>query len=157
VHGNLEAFYDAWKLHLINVGRQVGIDYDVLNKGLDLDWYDQCTSEKLDMVGVFWHYNNDTFDLKKKVVRKMLFYVQRSKYITYCLAFEESVATALVKVDNFVPFILHLHKRIIEKLSTMVFCASLDDISTSYKAARKHQAKKISEYISAMAYGTPYD
>jgi hypothetical protein len=40
---------------------------------------------------------------------------------------------------------------------TMVFCASLDEISTSNKAARKRQAKKISEYINTMAYGTPED
>jgi hypothetical protein len=129
--GNFEAFYAACKVHLINVGRQVGIDDDVLDKGLDLDEYDQCTSEILDMLGVLGHYNNHTFDLKKKVVRKMLFYVQSFKYITYCLAFEESVATALVKVDNCVPCILHLHTCIIEKFLTMVFCASLDEISTS--------------------------
>jgi hypothetical protein len=62
-----------------------------------------------------------------------------------------------VKVENCVPCILHLHKRIIEKLTTMVFCASLDEISTSNKEARKLQAKKISEYKNTMAYGTPED
>jgi hypothetical protein len=153
--GNFEAFYAACKVHLINVGRRVCIDDDVLEKGLELDEYDQCTSETLDMLGVLEHYNNDTFDLKKKVVRKMLYYVQRFKYITDCLEFEESVETALVKVDNYVPCILHLHKPIIEKFMTMVFCASLDEISISNKAARKLQAKKISEYINTMAYGTP--
>jgi hypothetical protein len=30
--GNIEAFYAACKVHLINVGRQAGIDDDVLNK-----------------------------------------------------------------------------------------------------------------------------
>jgi hypothetical protein len=65
------------------------------------------------------------------------------------------VTTALVKVDKCVPCILYLHKRIIEKLMTMVFCASLDEISTSNKAARKRQSKKISEYINTMAYFTP--
>jgi hypothetical protein len=83
--GNFEAFYDACKLHLINIGHQVGINDYVLDKGLDLDEYDQCTSETLDMLGVLEHYNNDTFDLKKKVVRKLLFYVQRFTYITDCL------------------------------------------------------------------------
>jgi hypothetical protein len=50
--GNFEAFYAACKVHLINVGSQVGIDDDVLDKGLDLDEYDQCISETLDMLGV---------------------------------------------------------------------------------------------------------
>jgi hypothetical protein len=154
---NFEALYAACKLHLINVGRQVGIDDDVLDKGLDLDEYDQCTSETLDMLGVLEHYNNDTFDLEKKFVRKLFVYIQRFKYITDCLAFEESAATAHVKVENCVPCILHLHKRIIEKLITMVFCVSLDDISTINKTAIKCQAKKISEYINTMAYGTPED
>jgi hypothetical protein len=122
-NGNFEAFYDACKLHLINVGRQVCIDDDVLDKGLDLDEYDQCSSETLDMLGVLGHYNNDTSDLKKKVARKILFYIQRFKYITDCLAFEELVALALVKVDKCVPCILHLHKHAIEKLMTMgVLC-----------------------------------
>jgi hypothetical protein len=99
--GNFEAFHAACKLYLINVGCQVGIDDDVLDKGLDLDEYDQCTSETLDMLGVLENYNNDTFDLKKKFVRKMFVYVQRFKYITDCLAFEESAAaTAHVKVEN---------------------------------------------------------
>jgi hypothetical protein len=60
--GNFEAFYAACKVHLINVGRQVGIDDDFLEKGLDLDEYDQYISETLDMLGVLDHYNNDTFD-----------------------------------------------------------------------------------------------
>jgi hypothetical protein len=118
-------------VRLINVWRQVGIDDDVLDKGLDLDEYYQCISETLDMLGVLEHYNSGTFDLKKKVLRKILYCVQRFKYITDCLAFEESVATDLVKVDKCVPCILHLHKRIIEKFMTMVFYASLDEISTS--------------------------
>jgi hypothetical protein len=101
---------------------------------------------------VLEHYNNDTFDLKKKGVRKKLFYIQRFKYITDCLKFEESVATALVKVDNCVPCIEHLHNLIIEKLMTMFFCASLDEISRSNKTARKRQAN-----INTMAYGTPED
>jgi hypothetical protein len=67
------------------------------------------------------------------------------------------VVSALVKVDNCVHCILHLHKCIIEKLMTMVFCASLDDIYTSNKAARKQQAKKISDYINTMAYVIPDD
>jgi hypothetical protein len=75
-------------VHLINVGCRVGIDDDVLDKGLDLDEYDQCTSETLDMLGVLEFYNNDNFDLKKKAVMKMLYYIQRFKYITDCLAFE---------------------------------------------------------------------
>jgi hypothetical protein len=38
--GNFEAFYAACKVHLTNVVRQVGIDDDVFDKGLDLDEYD---------------------------------------------------------------------------------------------------------------------
>jgi hypothetical protein len=65
----------------------LGIDDDVLDERLYLDEYDQCNSETLDMMGVLEHYNNGTFDLKKKVLRKMLFHVQRFKYITDCLTF----------------------------------------------------------------------
>jgi hypothetical protein len=45
----------------------------------------------------------------------------------------------------------------LKRLMTMVYCASLDEVSTSNKAARKHQAKKIYGYINIMSYGTPED
>jgi hypothetical protein len=53
--GNFETFYASCKVHMINVGRQGEIDDDVLDKGLDLDEYDQCTSEALDMLDVLEH------------------------------------------------------------------------------------------------------
>jgi hypothetical protein len=71
----------------------------------------------------------------------MQFYVQRFKYIYDCILFEESVASALVKVNNCVPCILHLHKCVIEKLMTMVYYASLNEVSKNNKAARKCQSR----------------
>jgi hypothetical protein len=56
--GNFEEFYAACKLHLVNVGRQVGIDDDILDNSLNPDYYEQCVSETLDMMGLFQHYHN---------------------------------------------------------------------------------------------------
>jgi hypothetical protein len=36
---------------------------------------------------------------------------------------------------------------------TMIFCVSLDEVSTTNKAARKRQWKKISQYSNTLAYG----
>jgi hypothetical protein len=90
-------------------------------------------------------------------LKKKLYYVFRFKYIYDCIAFEETVARALVKVDNCVPCILDLHKRIIEKMTKMVYYASLDEVSTINKTARKRQARKIAGFMNTMAYGDEED
>jgi hypothetical protein len=40
--GDFDKFYATCKLHLVNVGRQVGIDDDILNTSLIPDDYGQC-------------------------------------------------------------------------------------------------------------------
>jgi hypothetical protein len=62
-----------------------------------------------------------------------------------------------VKVDNQIPCILHVHKRVLDKLMTMIFCVSLDEVSTTNKAARKRQCKNIAQYINTLAYGNDDD
>jgi hypothetical protein len=93
----------------------------------------------------------------KATLKKMMHYVCRFKYTYDCIAFEETVARALVKVDNRVPCIFHLHKRIIERLITMVYSAFLDEVSTSNKASIKRQAIKTAGFINTIVYGDEED
>jgi hypothetical protein len=136
------------KLHLVNAGRQVGIDDDIVDTSLDPDDYDQCLSATLDMMGLLEHYHNAPKALTKATLKNILYYVCWFKYIYDCIAFEETVARALVKVDSCVPCILHLHKRIIDKLMTMVYSASLDQVSTINKAVRKDKQSTVHDSLT---------
>jgi hypothetical protein len=97
--------YASCKFHLVNGGRQVGIDDDILDTSLDPDECDQCVLETLDMVGLLQHYHKAKKPQMKPTLKKMLHYICRFKYINECIAFEERVARALVTVDNCVPCI----------------------------------------------------
>jgi hypothetical protein len=150
---SFEKFYDDCKLNLMDVGRQAGLN----DTSMDTDYYSQCMSETLDMFGVLELYHNKPLSEQKTLVRRLLIYVCRFKHIDDCLAFEASVSNAIVKVDNQTPCILHLHKRVIEKIMTMICCVSLDEVSTTNKAARKRQCKKNAQYINTLAYGNDDD
>jgi hypothetical protein len=93
----------------------------------------------------------------KATLNNMMHYGCRLKYSYDCIAFDETVTRALVKVDNRVPCIFHLNKRIIERLITMVYSAFLDEVSTSSKASIKRQAIKTAGFINTIDYGDEED
>jgi hypothetical protein len=47
--------------------------------------------------------------------------------------FGESVQGSYSKVENQVPCVLHIHKRVIEKVLTLLFTPSLDKIASGEK------------------------
>jgi hypothetical protein len=127
---------------ILILGHQVGVDDDILATSLDSDDYDQCVSETLGMIGLLQHCHKATKNVMKETLKKMLHYVCQFKYIYDCIAFEETVARALVKVDNCVPCILHLHMRF--------------QHATRNTSARK-KTIKIAGFINTMAYENEED
>jgi hypothetical protein len=59
----------------VNVGRQVGIDDEILDTSLDPDDYDQRVLETLDIMGVLDNYYKDKKPPMKETLKKMLHYV----------------------------------------------------------------------------------
>jgi hypothetical protein len=53
-----------------------------------------------------------------------------------------------------VPCILHMHKRLIEKVMTLIFVLTLDEASASNNGAREKKAKEIEKIINTIAFGT---
>jgi hypothetical protein len=109
------------------------------------------------MFGVLELYHSKPHSAQKTLVSRLLRCVCRFKLIDDCLTFEAPVSKAIVKVENKIPCMLHLHKKVIEKLITIFFCVSLDEVSTINKAARKYQCNKIAQYINSLAYSTADD
>jgi hypothetical protein len=73
------------------------------------------------------------------------------------LAYESSVLHAMVLVKNQVLCILHLHKKFMDNIMSMIYSIYLDEVSTTNKNARKRQAGKISEIINVSALCKPSD
>jgi hypothetical protein len=121
---------------------------------MDKDYYEDFLDDTLTAFGLIDFYHSSELVEKKEVVRKLLNFLVRFRYCFDCIAFEKSVLQSMVEVDNQVPCILHMHKKILEKIMMMVYCTSLDEVSTSNKEARKIQAKKISDIINTSAFDT---
>jgi hypothetical protein len=62
------------------------------------------------------------------------------KYAHYhdVFTFGGSVKGSYSKVENQVPCVLHLHKRVIEKVLTLLFTRSLDELASEGKTTRKN-------------------
>jgi hypothetical protein len=73
------------------------------------------------------------------------------------LAYEASVINTMVLAENQVTCILHLHKRVMEKIMSIIYSISLDEMSRTNKTTRKCQARNISDIINVSAYGKPGD
>jgi hypothetical protein len=114
---DFDKFYDDCKLHMVEVGHQAGLDDTII----DTYYYNQCMSETLDMFGVLELYHNKPPSEHETLVRRLLTYVCRFKHIDDCLEFEAPVSNVIVKFDNQITCIRHLHRRFIEKLMTIIF------------------------------------
>jgi hypothetical protein len=92
---------------------------------------------------------------KKRITRVMITCLARISQCKDILAYEYSVTNAMVLAENQVPCILHLHKRAMENIMSMIFSISIDEVLTTTKKARNRQAAKISAIINVSAFGKP--
>jgi hypothetical protein len=79
-----------------------------------------------------------------------------SKYAHYrdAFTFGESVKVSYSKVENQVPCVLHLHKRIIEKVPTLLFTRSLDELASGEKTKRIKHIETLQSYVNTLALDT---
>jgi hypothetical protein len=92
---------------------------------------------------------------KNDLVLRSLQLVCRIQYCQDVFDFEGSVSRAMIKVQNAVPFILHLHKRIIEKIMSLVYALCLNEHSKDNKQQRLEYAKNMSDFLNENAFGSP--
>jgi hypothetical protein len=78
------------------------------------------------------------------------------KYAHYhdAFTFGESVKVSYSKVENQVPSVLHLHKRVIEKVLTMLFTRSLAELASEEKTKRIKHLETLQSYVNTLALGT---
>jgi hypothetical protein len=68
--------------------------------------------------------------------------------------FGESVKGSYSKVENQVPCVLHLHKRVIEKVLMLLFTRSLDELASGEKTKRIKCIDTLQSYVNTLALGT---
>jgi hypothetical protein len=76
--------------------------------------------------------------------------------LTDVSSFKHSVSTAMVKIDNDVPCILHLRKRLMEKILSLIMLKSLVEQEKN-KPARLRHAEKMSKILNENAFGCAND
>jgi hypothetical protein len=78
------------------------------------------------------------------------------KYVHYhdAFTFGETVKGSYRKVENQVPCVLHLHKRVIEKVLMILFTLSLDELESEKKINRIKHKEKLQSCVSTLALGT---
>jgi hypothetical protein len=77
------------------------------------------------------------------------------KYAHYhdAFTFGESVKDSYSKVENQVPCVLHLHKCVIEKVLTLLFTRSLDELASGEKTKRIKHIETLQSYFNTLALG----
>jgi hypothetical protein len=116
-------------MHLVKTRRQAGIDDDMDEpKPMDPYEYKQILKETMDIFGVLESVHKDPPKDMKKLACVLITCLACIINFHDVLTYESSVSNVMCKADNQVPCVLHLHKRVIEKLTTMIYCVSLNEV-----------------------------
>jgi hypothetical protein len=131
--------YRKCKLHPVATGHATSIDD---NHTLGVLSYAQKLRETMATLEL-WKENCDLPQPEQvELVCLSLHLVCRMQYYQDVFDFEDSVSRAMIKVQNAVPCILHLHKRIIEKIISLFYALCLNEHSKDNTQQRLEYAKK---------------
>jgi hypothetical protein len=92
-------------------------------------------SKTLSTLGIICAINTSLTSKRKSIVSTLQI-IDRYAYYNDAIAFGESVIEPSSIVDNKICCVLHLHKRVIEKLITLLFTWSVDELEKEEKKVR---------------------
>jgi hypothetical protein len=129
--GAWDARYAACDLHLVDVGTKAGV-VDVPDENLEPKKYATYLENvvtTLSMLGLVVAPKT-SFKRKRNYIIRALRIMRKCAHFHDAFTFGESVRGSYSKVENQVPCVLHLHKRMIEKVLTLLFTRSLDELAS---------------------------
>jgi hypothetical protein len=88
---------------------------------------------------------------KRKSIMKALRVICELAHYNDARDFEESARLSFSRVENQIQCVLHLHKRIIEKVVAILFTWSLDELTSEVKTKRVNQFDQLQLYINTLA------
>jgi hypothetical protein len=119
-----EMMYNTCSIHIIEDG--VAIIFDNPS-GLGFPAYQQAVLKTLNTLGLGQKYARDEFPDQVEGLRTHLTLVCRMMALTDIARFKHSVSTAMMKIENDAPCILHLHKRLMEKILPLIILKFLGE------------------------------
>jgi hypothetical protein len=145
--------YTKCSIHLVEDGVAIIIDNP---SGLGFPAYQQAVLKTLNTLGLGQTYARAEFPEQVEVLRTHLALVCQMMALTDVARFKHSVSTAMIKIENAVPCILHLHKRLMEKILSLIMLKSLAE-QEKHKSARLRHAEKMSKILNDNAFGCAND
>jgi hypothetical protein len=114
--------YNKWSIHLVEDGVAIIIDNSF---GLVFMAYQQAVLKTLSTMGLGEKYARAEFIEQVEGLLTHLALVCRMMALTDVACFKHSVSTEMIKIEIYVPCILHLHTRLMEKILSLIMSKSL--------------------------------
>jgi hypothetical protein len=112
-----EMLYKKCSIHLIEDGVNIKIDNP---PGLEFMAYQHAVLKSLNALGLGQKYARVLFPEQVEGLRTHLTLVNQMRALTDATHFKHSVSTSMLRKDNVVPCILHLHKCPIERILSLI-------------------------------------
>jgi hypothetical protein len=114
--------YNKCIIHLVEDGVAITIDNP---SGLGLPAYQQAVLKTLNTLRLGQKYARAEFPEQVEGLCTHLAIVCRMMALTDVACFKHSVSTSNMKIENDVPCILHMHKRLMDKILSIIMLKSL--------------------------------
>jgi hypothetical protein len=152
--GNWQQYYIACDLHLVAIGATASVQR--VPKKADNAPYARLLdsiAKTLSTLGIICGTNTSLKSKRKSIVNALQI-IYRYAYYNDAIAFGESVIESFSKVDNQICCVLHLHKRVIEKVITLFFTRSVDELEKEEKKVRVQHIDYLSLCVDTLALGS---
>jgi hypothetical protein len=129
--GDWDTRYAACDVHVVTFGAKVSVN-DVPDEDLDPKRYATYLENVVTTLSTLGIVTAPKTSLKRKknYIIRVLRIIRKYAHLHDAFTFGESVRCSSSKIENQVPCVLHLHKRVIEKVLTLLFTRSLDKIAS---------------------------
>lgn len=141
--------YRDCSLHLKAVGDRPSVH----DESGDVLLYFSNSMKTLSTLCLLDHKNEDKDIIKLKIIDR-LEVIQDFKYCCNVKRYTDVKKRAMSHAVNAVPCVLHLHKRVMEKVMEMIYLASLNLHGDQTIAGRKRRIKEMEQHINTIAFGT---
>jgi hypothetical protein len=153
--GDWDAHYAACNFHLVAFGATAGV-MDVPDEIIEPNKYATYLENVVSTLSTLGLVIAPRKSLKSKtnsIIRALRIMIKYAHYHD-ASTFGESVKGQYSKVENQVPCVLHLNKCVIEKVLTLLFTRSLDELASGKKTKRIKHIERLQSYVNTIALGS---
>jgi hypothetical protein len=140
--------YSMSPLHLVPVGVAPGLHVHMV----DTRRYNKLINDTLILFDLLNSDGVTTVPKHVNLIEKYSFILSRLKKYHDVLSYEARTAASKSKPIDAIPCVLHMHKRMLEKLVSMLFKEALHEAGPSKKAIRFRKAQDIAKQVNTIAF-----